>query len=342
MDKILYIAAVGQDGALSRGSMEALSAAMKLSGELGAGFDVALFGKDVQAAADSVAGCGAQTVYGVSGEEFAQARYGTDAAAMQALIGESGANVVIASADSRISRVAAGVAQRLDGRVDTFLTDISGEGGQVRATRWFYRQRMKGVLTRTERPWVLTISPGSFEPAAVEAGSAEVAAVVAELADEACKTTVRAIQSPDEDRQTIRPDAQMLFVAGAGWTKKQDGAVRAGEAEKLILSFLGCTKSSLGSSKSLVDISGEGEAVLSFMSHLHQVGQTGSTPRHKKGLATCCHGEEPHVVGWRFITERRAINTDANCGWAQGKADVLYVADAFEVMKQVNELLSGE
>ena len=48
---------------------------------------------------------------------------------------------------------------------------------------------------------------------------------------------------------------------------------------------------------------------------------------------TCCHGEEPHVVGWRFINERRAIDKNAACGWSQGKADVLYVADAFAVQK---------
>ena len=87
-----------------------------------------------------------------------------------------------------------------------------------------------------------------------------------------------------------------------------------------------------------MDQSGEG-AALPFLTHMHQVGQTGSTPRHAKGLATCCHGEEPHVVGWRFIGERRAINLDASCGWAQGKADVLYVADAFAVVKKVAELL---
>lgn len=87
-------------------------------------------------------------------------------------------------------------------------------------------------------------------------------------------------------------------------------------------------------------MSGEGEAVLGFMTHLNQIGQTGSTPRHAKGLSTCCHGEEPHVVGWRFVTERRAINLDANCGWARGKADVLYVADAFAVMREVNRLLA--
>jgi len=90
-----------------------------------------------------------------------------------------------------------------------------------------------------------------------------------------------------------------------------------------------------------VDLGGEGQAVLPFLSHMNQIGQTGATPRHTKGLSTCCHGEEPHTVGWRFIGERRAISLDPNCGWGRGKADVLYVADAFAVMKKVNELLAA-
>jgi electron transfer flavoprotein alpha subunit len=81
--------------------------------------------------------------------------------------------------------------------------------------------------------------------------------------------------------------------------------------------------------------------VLPFLSHLNQIGQTGATPRHAKGLSTCCHGEEPHAVGWLFIGERRAISLDPNCGWARGKADVLYVADAFAVIAKVNELLAA-
>ena len=84
------------------------------------------------------------------------------------------------------------------------------------------------------------------------------------------------------------------------------------------------------------------QAVLTLMTHLNQIGQTGSTPRHLKGLSTCCHGEEPHAVGWRFISERRAVNLDPNCGWARGKTDVLYVADAFEVMRKVNALLAAK
>jgi len=34
------------------------------------------------------------------------------------------------------------------------------------------------------------------------------------------------------------------------------------------------------------------------------------------------------------------VNLDPNCGWARGKTDVLYVADAFEVMRKMNTLLA--
>jgi len=145
------------------------------------------------------------------------------------------------------------------------------------------------------------------------------------------------IGRPDE-MQNLDDFAVSRHGAARG---EADGQPHVKEAEKLIHDCLKHARASLGSSKSLVDLGGEGQAVLSFLSHLNQIGQTGSTPRHAKGLSTCCHGEEPHTVGWRFINERRAISLDPNCGWARGKADVLYVADAFAVMGKVNELLAA-
>jgi electron transfer flavoprotein alpha subunit len=233
-----------------------------------------------------------------------------------------------------------GVAQRLNGRIDTHVTGISTSDGKLLVSRWYYRQRMEAVLTRTQRPWIVLLDPGCQEPWRGAAGTATVESLSVELSEACKRTSMMGVQAPAADQQTIRPDAELLFVAGAGWTKTQsDGQAHAAEAETLIQGFLQKTKASLGGSKSLVDLSGEGQAVLRFMTHLNQIGQTGATPRHPKGLSTCCHGEEPHVVGWRFITERRAVNLDPNCGWARGKADVLYVADAFEVMRKVNALL---
>ena len=47
-------------------------------------------------------------------------------------------------------------------------------------------------------------------------------------------------------------------------------------------------------------------------------------------------------MGWRFISERRAISLDPNCGWTRGKADVVYVADAFKVMARDERVVEDE
>jgi len=336
VEKILFLAHTQADGTLANSALEALGAALALGGEL----TVGLVGAAVQAAAGQIGGCGAARWLAVEGEPFGHPRYATDASAAEAIARAAGADLVLAAHTSRWARALPGVAVRFEGRVDTHAASIAMVNQVPAVTRWFYRQRMQAVLTRSARPWFVLLDSGCCPAWSGQPGAAVNIERIA--TDAATRTTVTGLRAPQAGEQTIRPDARLLFVAGAGWTKKQsDGAVHADKAEELILGFLRASRASLGGSKSLVDQGGEGQAVLTCMTHLNQIGQTGSTPRHPKGLSTCCHGEEPHVVGWRFITERRAINLDANCGWARGKADVLYVADAFAVMERLNRLLDA-
>jgi electron transfer flavoprotein alpha subunit len=336
MEKILFLIHTETGGGLCKAALETLPAAQALGGEL----IVGLVGGLIQPAADQLATCGATRFLAVEGEAFAQSRYATDAAAVEALRRASEATLIIAPHTARWARAIPGVAARLNGRADTHATALAMVNGVPAVTRWFYRQRMEGVLSRTQRPWFILVEPGSYPACSLATGEATVERIQAPNVE--TRTKVAGIRSPETGEQTIRPDAKLLFVAGAGWTKKQaDGATHTLEAEQLILGMLHASKASLGGSKSLVDMGGEGQAVLKCMTHLNQIGQTGATPRHPKGLSTCCHGEEPHVVGWRFVTERRAINLDPNCGWARGKADVVYIADAFEVMRHVNRLLGA-
>lgn len=333
MEKILVLLHLDETGtALPKATFEAIGAAL----ELGSPVTIGIIGDNVQSAADSLAPTGAR-ILAVSGPEFSQPRYSTDAAAAEALCRATEATIVIAPSTSRFSRVLPGVAYRLNGAAETHVTGLNKD---LTVTRWFYRQRIEATLSRTTRPWFLLLDPGTHAAWQGTPGTANVETIAVTTTS---RTTVTGIRSPKQGQQTIRPDAKLLFVAGAGWTKKQpDGQPHVADAEVLIKGFLKDSGASLGSSKSLVDQSSENQAVLTFLTHLNQVGQTGATPRHPKGLSTCCHGEEPHVVGWRFINERRAINLDANCGWARGKADVVYVADAFEVMKKLNALLEEE
>jgi electron transfer flavoprotein alpha subunit len=340
-ERVLFAAFTGSDATLDRPSLQALGAAAALSESLGTPLAAGLVGGDVEPAASAIAGACTRIV-GVRGAAFGHSRYATDALAMEVIARHVGATIVIAPGTPRAQRCLPGVAARLRGAADTHVTWVALANGGPSVKRWFYRQRIEATLGRTRRPWIILIEPGSFPDWIASAGGTTALEMLdVPTSDPVLRTTVRGVEAPSVSQQTIRPDAKLLLVAGAGWTKKQaDGQVHAAEAGTLILEFLERTQASLGGSKSLVDLSGEGQQVLPFMTHLNQVGQTGSTPRHPKGLSTCCHGEEPHVVGWRFVTERRAVNLNPNCGWAQGKTDVLYVADAFAVLARVNELLA--
>ncbi|MGO9863118.1 MAG: electron transfer flavoprotein subunit alpha/FixB family protein [Terriglobales bacterium] len=339
---ILLLAHVAEAGdTLPKSSYEVLGAALKSAKQLGASLTIGLIGADVSGAANTIAAAGAARILAVSGPDFAAARYASDAAAAEAIFRAAGTELILAPATSRFMRVLPGVAHRLNGCVDTHVTALDAGNGEISITRWHYRQRIEAVIRRDERPWIVLLESGCEAAWAGTPGVAKIEQIPVTLPPAATRTSVTGIRSPKSDAQTIRPDADLLFVAGAGWTKKQaDGKPHVAEAETLILDFLRVSGASLGGSKSLVDQSGESEAVLGFMTHLNQIGQTGATPRHPKGLSTCCHGEEPHVVGWRFINERRAVNLDPNCGWARGKADVLYVADAFAVMAKLSALLA--
>ncbi|UWZ82498.1 hypothetical protein [Occallatibacter riparius] len=337
MDSILVLTHTDENSALTKASLEAVTASLELAARLGASLSIGIIAVDPAPAASALAATGTRLL-AVSGKAFAQPRYASDAAACEALCHAANATIILAPSSSRFARVAAGVAHRLGGVIDTHITAIAGSA-QPEATRWFYRQRIEAVVTRDSRPWFLLLDSGTHAAYSAQLGTANFEHIDIQLP--ALRTTVTGVRTPQSDAQTIRPDAELLFVAGAGWTKKQpDGQTHAAEAGEIILNFIHRTSASLGSSKSLVDQGTDGAPVLPFLTHMNQIGQTGATPRHAKGLSTCCHGEEPHVVGWRFIGERRAISLDPNCGWARGKADVVYIADAFKVMEKVNALLA--
>ena len=160
MQKILFLAHTEAGGSLAKPALEALAAACSLAGEL----TVGLVGPDAGAAADRIAGSGAARFLAVEGEAFAQPRYSTDAAAAEALARAAGAGLILAAHTSRWSRALPGVAARLNGRIDTHVTRIAEVNGAPAVTRWFYRQRMEGVLTRSERPWLVLLESGCCPP----------------------------------------------------------------------------------------------------------------------------------------------------------------------------------
>ena len=181
MEHILFLAHTEDANALPRTAFESLATAIELSASLAAPLTVALIGADVQSAASSIATCGATRFLGVSGAEFAQPRYATDAAACEALCRAANATIVVAPATSRLARVLPGVAHRLNGRVDTHITGIAIAESAPVATRWFYRQRIEASLQRTARPWLMLVEGGCRPAWQGQAASANVESVAVTL-----------------------------------------------------------------------------------------------------------------------------------------------------------------
>ncbi|MBI4711645.1 MAG: electron transfer flavoprotein subunit alpha, partial [Candidatus Omnitrophica bacterium] len=68
MEKILFVAHTDANGLLPKIALETLSAALQITqGLAGSTLTVGLVGENVQAAADSIAACGAAKILGVSG-----------------------------------------------------------------------------------------------------------------------------------------------------------------------------------------------------------------------------------------------------------------------------------
>src|SRR5581483_7530382 len=159
---ILLLLHTEQDGHLTANAREALQAAEFLRrGIPGSGLCVGLVGENLQSAADSIAHSGATKYFGVTGPEFACSRYASDAAAIETICKAAQPGMVIAPATPRWNRVLAGAAQRLGGCVDTHITAMSFQGEELAVMRWYYRQRLEGVLTRSQRPWFMSIEPGT-------------------------------------------------------------------------------------------------------------------------------------------------------------------------------------
>ena len=219
---ILFLAHVDESGkALPKAAYEVLGAATELAGKTGATVTVGLIGGEIGAVADAIAGCGATKILAVSGPEFASPRFASDAAAAEALCRVAGGELILAPATSRFQRALPVLAYRLSGRVDTHVSSLAVVDGAVCATRWFYRQRIEGQLQREERPWLLLMDAGCHEPWRGAAATATVEQIALSLPESAQRTKVIGVRSPKTDAQTIRPEAELLFVAGAGWTKKQ-------------------------------------------------------------------------------------------------------------------------
>ena len=307
-----------EDGTPKNVGLELLTPGRMMADKQGGALVAVVIGNNVQPAIEAASSHGADKVIIVEGAEYGQ--YTTDAytIAMTALIEKYAPTSMLIGATNN----GRDLGPRVACRVNTGLTadctalDIDEESGNVAWTRpAFGGNLMATILCPDHRPQIGTIRPGVFKKGETQQGKAEVIREDVHVADEAIRTRVLEVIEELGGELVNLEGAEIIVSCGRG----VGGAEGIGPVRELA-EALGAT---LGASRAAVD-SG-------WISHSHQVGQTGKTVGPKLYIACGISGAIQHLAGMSGSDIVVAINKDPDAPIFD-RADFGVVGDLFEIL----------
>jgi electron transfer flavoprotein alpha subunit len=268
---------------------------------------------------------GADTVISVEGQEYA--RYTTDAyaKAFYTLVEKYGPTSILIGATNN----GRDLGPRLSCRLRTGLTAdctslaIDEESGNVAWTRpAFGGNLMATILCPDHRPQIGTVRPGVFKKGAPdEARTAEIIKEEIHVAPEEIRTELLELIREAAGELVDLEGAEIIVSGGRG--------VGGPEGFKPIRELAEVLGATVGASRAAVDAG--------WISHAHQVGQTGKTVGPKLYIACGISGAIQHLAGMSSAKTIIAINKDETAP-IFNIADYGVVGNLFEILP----ILTGE
>ena len=312
-----------EDGSAKNVGLELLTPGRDLADKQGGRLAAVVIGSGVEQAVNDASAHGADQVIVVDSPEFKD--YTTDAytAAMYHLIEKYGPTTLLigATPDGR------DMGPRLACRIKTGLTadctglDIDPESGNVAWTRpAFGGNLMATILCPDHRPQIGTVRPGVFKKSAPGNANAEVVREEFHVAPEQIRTELLEVIREAAGELVDLEGADIIVSGGRGV-----GGPEGFAPVKALAEVLGAT---VGASRAAVD-SG-------WISHAHQVGQTGKTVAPKLYIACGISGAIQHLAGMSGSDCIVAINKDPEAPIFD-VADYGIVGNLFEVLPALTE-----
>jgi electron transfer flavoprotein alpha subunit len=317
MSDVLVIAETRR-GELREVSLELVSAARGVAGELGADVSVAVIGADASSFADALSADGVSEVLTVAapGQGFEPEVWGR---VVESLIESEQPSLVLCGHTIDSMGFAPAVAARLGLGFASDVIDVRSAGGELRAHRGAYGDKLVAELSFPGKSCtLLTVRAGIF-PAAAASGSVSARAVAVALDGVARSEHVGFEEAASGDVDITK--SEFLLSIGRGIEDKDNIPRFEQLAEKL-----GAT---LSSSRPLVDAG--------WMPSARQVGQSGKTVKPRVYLALGISGAVQHLAGMRNADTIIAVNTDPeapifNVAHYGAVADLFEVADELEAL----------
>ncbi|CAN5530122.1 electron transfer flavoprotein subunit alpha/FixB family protein [soil metagenome] len=305
-------------GTVRESSLELLAAAR----EFAAG-DVAavVIGSNVSEVADRVAGLGAGTVYLADDpvlERYSTAGY---AAAIEAAIEESGADIVLIAGTTSGRDLAPYLAAKRGQECLTDCVKIEVQDERIVGTRPVYQGKMiADVSIPTGNPAFVTVRAGAYgapdsgEPGNVSSLEFDVSALSMPV------EFVGLSQAKGGD--TALEDAEIVVTGGRG--------VGSAEEYQIILDLAEAIGGVVGATRAVTD--------LGWRPHHEQIGQTGANVRPKLYLGVGVSGAVQHAVGMQNSETIVAINRDRDAPIFR-MAEIGVVGDLHEILPHLIEEL---
>jgi len=316
----VWVFAQGKDGAATSATLELLTKARSLGGDV-----TAFVAGDASSFASQLGEYGAVKVY-ATGDLGGALPGAAAAAAMQALIaGGDSPDLILFPQNYEGRDTMARLSVKLDKTVLTNNVDIAVDGDQVRVTTpVFGGNTLVSTAFTGDGPFLAAFRPKSF--AAEPAGSAAAAEVVAASVPElGAAGAARVVASHVEESTGPKLDEANIVVSGGR------GLGEAGKFE-MIEQLARLLKGAAGASRAIVDAG--------WVPYSMQVGQTGKVVKPNVYVACGISGATQHMVGMKGSKNIIAINKDQEAP-IFGVADLGIVGDVHKVLPKLIEALQS-
>ena len=317
-----------EDGTAKNVGIELLTPGRMLADKQGGNLVAVVIGSHADAAVGEAEAHGADKIILVEGKEYAV--YTTDAyvIAMNALVEKYGPTSILIGASNN----GRDLAPRLSCRLKTGLTadctalDIDDETGNVAWTRpAFGGNLMATIMCPDNRPQIGTVRPGVFKKGVRMERHAEIIHETISVEAEKIRTQVLELVTDIADGNVDLEGAEIIVSGGRGV-----GGPEGFDIIRQLADVLGAT---VGASRAAVDAG--------WISHAHQVGQTGKTVSPKLYIACGISGAIQHAAGITGSDCIVAINKDEEAPIFD-VADYGIVGDLFtvipELIKEIQKL----
>ena len=298
--------------------MELMTPARRMADAVGRSLVAVIIGHELERAAKAAAAYGADQVILVDDPTYEQYNVETFTDAMCRLIDKYTPGTVLFGATS----TGRDFAPRIACRIATGLTadctglDIDAETGNVQWTRPAFGGNLMAVIEcPNTRPQMGTVRPGVFKKGVKDMNrTAEIIREKIETPPSARTLLVERIADAAENIVNLE-EAEIIVSGGRGLGKPENFVIIRELADAL--------GGAVGSSRAAVDAG--------WISHAHQVGQTGKTVGPKLYVACGISGAIQHLAGMSGSDTIVAINKDPDAP-IFGVANYGIVGDLHEVV----------